>query len=232
MSQPIPTLISPPVLNTTAKITHTTRLPASTTRPQALAMLSDHVFFLHCDPHLARYEPIPPSEHATLTPPPSIPDDIKPRLRRLLPPPTTPPQPQPSSHHESEAAEVVGGGEEATATVTAPTCYRVTDVVHAIPAGIWDTNVVSVYEFADLAEGVFVRIRSPLGVVMETVWRVADVEGGSSKNGVGLELVEEVTVRCSRLLLGIVKGACETNWRGIHGKMVERLEKEAKGEGV
>ncbi|KAG7292627.1 hypothetical protein NEMBOFW57_002662 [Staphylotrichum longicolle] len=114
-------------LNTTAKITHTTRLPASTTRPQALAMLSDHVFFLHCDPHLAKGGDGDGDDA-----------EVLPRHRR-------------GARH---------------------------------PRGIWDTNVVSVYEFADLAEGVFVRIRSPLGVVMETVWRVADVEGGSSgENG-------------------------------------------------
>jgi hypothetical protein len=40
-------------------------------------------------------------------------------------------------------------------------CYSVTDIVHAIPAGIWDTNVVSTYEFTDVSDGMFVRIKSP-----------------------------------------------------------------------
>jgi hypothetical protein len=43
-----------------------------------------------------------------------------------------------------------------------------------------------------------------------------------------LELVEEVTIRCSRLLVGIVKGQCEADWKQIHGKMVARLVGEGK----
>ena len=195
------------VLNTTATLSHTTPLPPGTTRPQALALLSDHLFFLACDPHMAQHELVPPSAFATLTPPPSIPDDVRAQLR---PPP------------ESAGKGVEGKEEEEVL----PTCYRVTDIVHAIPAGIWDTRVVSVYEFTLIGEGVFVRIRSPMGVVMETFWRVRDGEQGE-----GLVLVEDVTIRCSRLLVGIVRGQCEGNWRGIHGKVVERLEKELEGEG-
>ena len=63
-----------------------------------------------------------------------------------------------------------------------------------------------------------------MGVVLETFWRVRDAEEG-------MVLVEDVTVRCSRLLVGIVRGQCEGNWRGIHGKVVARLERELKQEG-
>ena len=159
-------------------------------------MLSDHLFFLACDPHMTAYEAVPRAAWASLSPPPSLPDDVRAQLR--------------SSPSQKE-------GEEEVSAV-----YRVTDLVHAIPAGIWDTSVVSVYEFTLIGEGVFVRIRSPMGVVMETFWRVRE-------EGEGLVLVEEVRVRCSRLLLGIVRGSCEGNWRGIHGKMVERLERELRG---
>ena len=68
-------------------------------------------------------------------------------------------------------------------------------------------------------------------MVMETFWRVKEVTGAGVEEaggeggeaGPGLELVEEVTIRCSRLLVGIVKSQCEADWKSIHGKMVARL---------
>lgn len=205
-----------PVLNTTATLSHTTPLPAGTTRPQALALLADHLFFLACDPHMAQHELVPPSAFSQLTPPPSVPDDVRAQIRS--PPPSSSSSPPPESSTETTGAE---DDDE----VPLPTCYRVTDVVHAIPAGIWDTRVVSVYEFTLIGDGVFVRIRSPMGVVLETFWRVRE----DADEGGLLVLVEDVTVRCSRLLVGIVRGQCEGNWRGIHGKVVARLERELGG---
>lgn len=96
--------------------------------------------------------------------------------------------------------------------------YKVTDVIHTLPAGLWDSNVVSTYEFAKLDTGLFVRIKSPLSMVMETVWEIKEGADG------GLEIVENVEISCSRLLIGIAKGQCENAWQGIHGKMVKRLE--------
>ncbi|KAK3354323.1 hypothetical protein B0H65DRAFT_447987 [Neurospora tetraspora] len=96
--------------------------------------------------------------------------------------------------------------------------YKVTDVIHTLPAGLWDSNVVSTYEFAKLDTGLFVRIRSPLSMVMETVWEIKEGPDG------GLEIVENVEISCSRLLIGIAKGQCESAWEGIHGKMLKRLE--------
>lgn len=106
-----------------------------------------------------------------------------------------------------------------------PICYHVTDIVHAIPAGIWDTKVESTYEFTDIQDGLFVRIRSPLSVVMDTVWEVREVPAQAGEVA-GLELVENLTIQCSRLLVGIVKGQCENGWGKIHAKMIARLEEE------
>lgn len=97
-------------------------------------------------------------------------------------------------------------------------CYQATDVVHALPAGLWDSNVVSTYEFTDTEKGLFVRIRSPMSVVMETVWEIEGEEGQ-------LELVETVAFTCSRLLAPIVRAQCEGGWGTIHAKMISRLEK-------
>ncbi|KAK4240789.1 hypothetical protein C8A03DRAFT_41705 [Achaetomium macrosporum] len=167
---------------------HSSRLPASTARAQAPAMLSDYEFFLSCDPHLHKFELIPPSDLTNLNPPPCIPDNVKSQLRSG----------PPSSPEESESRPAM-----------MPTCYRVTDIVHAIPAGIRDTNVVSTYEFAHVRDGVFVRIRSPL--------EAKDDQGG-------LELVEDMTITCSTLLVGLVKGQCEEGWAKIHAKMIARLQ--------
>ncbi|KAK3396322.1 hypothetical protein B0T20DRAFT_268100 [Sordaria brevicollis] len=99
--------------------------------------------------------------------------------------------------------------------------FKVTDVIHTLPAGLWDSNVVSTYEFAKLDTGLFVRIKSPLSMVMETVWEIKQREDDG-----GLEIVENVEISCSRLLIGIAKGQCEGAWQLIHGKMVKRLEEQ------
>ena len=240
------------VLNTTATLLHTSRLPSGTTRAQALAMLSDHEFFLSCDPLLSKFESIP---HDTSTPY-SVPERVSSNLRYTAStsatasasrPITTTKNSSDAALSSSEVAHSSKEGAAATTTTTTvpattsdesknigqeggggvvPTCYRVTDIVHAIPAGIWDTNVVSTYEFVDVQDGVFVRIRSPLSVVMETFWEVRAVDAKENGDGgeKGLELVEDVTIRCSRLLVGLVKKECENGWEGIHAKMYKRLE--------
>jgi hypothetical protein len=200
-------------------MTHASRLPPGTTRAQALAMLSDHEFFLSCDPHLHKYELIPAAElSTTLNPPPSIPDNVRSQLRSC----SKPGEENGDGSKVGEEKKEEGKGEEVL-----PTCYRVTDIVHAIPAGIWDTNVVSTYEFTDIRDGLFVRIRSPLSVVMDTFWEVGEVDGDGDGEK-GLELVEDVTIQCSRLLIGIVRGQCENGWEKIHAKMIARLEGELK----
>ncbi|KAH6898412.1 hypothetical protein B0T10DRAFT_472560 [Thelonectria olida] len=102
--------------------------------------------------------------------------------------------------------------------ISPPVVFSVTDRVHTLPAGLWDSDVVSTYEFFDLEDGLFVRLQSPLSVVMETVWYVRESEDGS------LWLVEDVIIKCSRLLIGVVKGTCESGWKDIHKKMVEKIK--------
>lgn len=223
LSSPIPAHRRHTGLATTAKVHNVSRFPAGTTRAQALAMLSDHEFFLSCNPHLAKYEHIPPADVAKRSPPPGVPDEIRSQLR-----------PRPSSQQaQAESGSEPGkepgkenGTEDRTedeATAPLPACYRVTDIVHAVPAGIWDTNVVSDYEFTDIRDGLFVRIKSPLSIVMDTVWtvRAVDGDGGDGDEG-GLELVQDITIRCSRLVIGFVKGQCENGWESIHAKMTAR----------
>ncbi|KAI2636015.1 hypothetical protein GGS21DRAFT_514185 [Xylaria nigripes] len=92
------------------------------------------------------------------------------------------------------------------------------EVIDHVPNPVWSSKVVSREEFVDHDEGVWVRIRSPLGVVMDTLWSVR-----AGDDGRGLELVEDVVINCSRLVMGIVKGQVEGNWGAIHGKIIDKL---------
>lgn len=111
--------------------------------------------------------------------------------------------------------------------------YEVHDLVHNLPGGMWDSNVVSSYEMTNTPEGVFVRIRSPMSVVMDTYWTIREMPAGEvAENGDktpgGLAIVEEITISAPRLVVGIVKGLCEGGWKQIHDKMLARFEPEGK----
>ncbi|KAM3522100.1 hypothetical protein NHJ13051_005855 [Beauveria bassiana] len=99
-----------------------------------------------------------------------------------------------------------------------PDCYRVTDKVHTLPAGLWDSDIVSTYEMIDVRDGVFVRIRSPMSVMMESLWLVKETEQGR------LELVEEQVITASRLLMSTVKSMSEAGWEGIHASMIKKAQ--------
>lgn len=91
-------------------------------------------------------------------------------------------------------------------TCTGPTyAYKILDVVPNVPKAVWGSEVQSTYEFTDVERGLFCRIRSPLNVHMEALWEIRDADDG----GGGLELVEDAEIRCSKLLLGLVKSQCE-----------------------
>ena len=142
-------------------------------------MLQDYEFFLHCDPHMAKYELVASDVEA------NIPDTLQ--------------------------------------SLGTTSSYKVTDVVNTLPAGLWDSNVISHYEFTNIENGVFVRIKSPLSIVMDTIWEIK--KGAEDK----LELVEDVSMYCSRLLVSVVKSQCENGWQKIHAKMLSRLKENAEG---
>ncbi|KAJ6782490.1 hypothetical protein PWT90_05293 [Aphanocladium album] len=99
-----------------------------------------------------------------------------------------------------------------------PDCYRVTDKVHTLPAGLWDSDVVSTYEFINVDNGVFVRIRSPMSVVMESLWLIKETEDGT------VEVVEEQVIIASRLLMSTVKSMSESGWKEIHASMLKKAQ--------
>jgi hypothetical protein len=117
----------------------------------------------------------------------------------------------------SESVAGIPADREVTATGP-PQCFKVIDRLQALPAGIWTSDVESTYEVFPVTLGSFVRIKSPLGVVMESVWQVHEcVDGGS-------ELTEDVVIKCSRLLASFVKNSCEAGYKEVHRKMLEKFK--------
>lgn len=108
--------------------------------------------------------------------------------------------------------------------------YKVTDTMHTLPAHLWDTTVSFHAEITDIEKGVEWVIRAPLGLVQRSLWTVEmasekdeEVEEGEREKR--LVLVEDVEIQCSRLLVGTAKGKCEENWKGVHKRWLENLEK-------
>ncbi|KAI0890713.1 uncharacterized protein GGS22DRAFT_151650 [Annulohypoxylon maeteangense] len=104
------------------------------------------------------------------------------------------------------------------------------EVVDHVPNPVWSSSVVSKEEFVDLKDGLWVRIRSPLAVVMETRWTVRErvVADGEGEGTGELELLEDVEISCSKLLLAIVKAQVDNNWKGIHDNFIKKLVEDAK----
>ncbi|KAI0848952.1 hypothetical protein F5Y00DRAFT_78643 [Daldinia vernicosa] len=196
----------------TTKLVNTSPIPSSPghhhapriTKAAAVSLLHDHVFYLKCEPHYVSHRALPPT--------PSSADAAKAKAAYQLP------------------RDLEPLGEPAV---------KLYEVVDHVPNPVWSSSVVSSEEFVDFRDGLWVRIRSPLAVVMETRWTVRERKGkgttgqeegegkGEEEEG-GLELVEDVMISCSKLLMGLVKGQVESNWREIHRKIAARLVEDAK----
>jgi hypothetical protein len=114
--------------------------------------------------------------------------------------------------------------------------YKVTDNMHTLPKGLWDTTVTFEADITNTEDGIEWVIRAPLGLVQRTTWRVLKTEslereGGAHMGGgqVGeWSLVEDVEIKANRILVGTVKGKCEENWRGVHARFVGHLHEDAQ----
>ncbi|KAI1486964.1 hypothetical protein F5X96DRAFT_652437 [Biscogniauxia mediterranea] len=130
--------------------------------------------------------------------------------------------------------ELVDGKEERGKEKGDRVKVRVYEVVDHVPNPVWSSDVVSREELADLKTGLWVRLKSVLGVVMETRWLVEgeEKEGGAEGEGEqGLRLVQVVTVSCSRVLMPLVRAQVEGGWKGIHEKIVRGMVEDAEAEG-
>ncbi|KAF2824673.1 hypothetical protein CC86DRAFT_325809 [Ophiobolus disseminans] len=111
--------------------------------------------------------------------------------------------------------------------------YKVTDHMHALPKGLWDSTVSFEAEMTNTEDGILWIVKAPLGLVQRTTWRCLRTDGLGEEDKKGQaewSLVEDVEIRANRLLVGTVRGKCEENWRGSHGRFCEFLVKEGEGE--
>lgn len=194
-------------LSTTSTVVNQSPIPSSVSLDDAVAQLHDHEFFLLCDPHHLSHKTLP--QPAEMEADPADPDLARKHFK--LPKDLVP--------------VVLSRADEAPGP--APV-VRIYEVVDHMPNPVWSSHVVSREEFIDHGEGTWVRIRSPLGVVMETRWSIRERRKGEEEDGATLELVEDVVINCSRLVMGIVKGQVENNWKGIHKQIIDKLVKDAE----
>ncbi|KAI1122398.1 mediator complex subunit MED14 [Nemania abortiva] len=188
-------------LSSTSTTVNSSPIPPSVRKEDAVALLHDHEFFLLCDPHHLSHKTLPqPAETEA----------------------------DPASVDAARKAFKLPEGLEplvSTKTNEGPgPVVKVYEVVDNLPNPVWSSHVVSREEFVDHDEGTWVRIRSPLGVVMETRWSIREKNEG----GGVLELVEDIVINCSRLVMGIVKGQVDNNWKGIHKKLIDKLVKDTE----
>jgi hypothetical protein len=106
--------------------------------------------------------------------------------------------------------------------------YKVTDVMHALPAGLWDSSVSFNASLTDIENGVEWVIHAPMGLVQTSNWSVEEpneTDKGTEEETLEgrLMLVEDVVIKCSRLLIGTVRGKCEENWKGVHARWIAKL---------
>jgi hypothetical protein len=107
--------------------------------------------------------------------------------------------------------------------------------MNALPKGLWDTTVSFEAEMTDIEDGILWVIKAPLGLVQQTTWRALKTASLSEEDVGGVaegergewSLVEDVEIKANRMLVGTVKGKCEENWRGAHGKFLQHLKSDA-----
>ncbi|KAF6809655.1 hypothetical protein CMUS01_13643 [Colletotrichum musicola] len=89
--------------------------------------------------------------------------------------------------------------------------YMVTD---SVPALFGHRDAVSYNEYTRTDDGMFVHTIAPMGVVLDTRWRVREAQDG------GLEMVAVVEIKCSKLMVGMVKKTCTKNSRPFHERLL------------
>jgi hypothetical protein len=90
--------------------------------------------------------------------------------------------------------------------------YKITDHMHALPKGLWDSTVSFEAQMTDTEDGILWIIKAPLGLVQRTTWRClrTDTLADEDRKGEGdWSLVEDVEIKANRLLVGTVRSKCE-----------------------
>jgi hypothetical protein len=116
--------------------------------------------------------------------------------------------------------------------------YKITDHMHALPKGLWDSTVTFEAHMTNTEDGILWIIKAPLGLVQTTTWKCLQTKSLADEDRMAAapdeavsewSLVEDVEIKANRLLVGTVRSKCEENWRGAHGKFLQHLQ---QGEGL
>lgn len=84
---------------------------------------------------------------------------------------------------------------------------------------IMGSDINSTYEFIDMADGFWVRVRSPMGTTMESTFTVREKGDGSGN----LEVVQECDCKCNKALSSIVKKDLDKNYTLIVENLAKRF---------
>lgn len=95
---------------------------------------------------------------------------------------------------------------------------KVYTVRNDVPNPVFDSKVNTEYEVVDLADGLWYRASSAMGVINEGLWTV---EEGSD----GLQLKVSIHVDCNMMLKGLVKGQVQSGAEQIHKNLLAAMEK-------
>ncbi|KAF2670187.1 hypothetical protein BT63DRAFT_424134 [Microthyrium microscopicum] len=115
--------------------------------------------------------------------------------------------------------------------------YQVTDHMAGLPAGLWDTTIKYNISITPIENGIRRHVSATLGLEQESTWVVeeasaADLEREVAVDGEGkgkrLVLVEDIYITASRVLMGTVKGKCESAYPGIHAKWMQHVVEAGK----
>ncbi|EHA51926.1 hypothetical protein MGG_05907 [Pyricularia oryzae 70-15] len=82
---------------------------------------------------------------------------------------------------------------------------------------IMGSDIKSTYYFIDTTEGVFIRVHSPMGTVIESIFTVKEKSDGS------LELCHELQGRCNKALAGICKKDADKNYEMLVGIIAQKM---------
>jgi hypothetical protein len=111
--------------------------------------------------------------------------------------------------------------------------YKITDHMHALPKGLWDSTVTFEAHMTNTEDGILWIIKAPLGLVQTTTWKCLQTKSLADEDRMAAapdeavsewSLVEDVEIKANRLLVGTVRSKCEENWRGAHGKFLQHLQ--------
>lgn len=82
--------------------------------------------------------------------------------------------------------------------------YKTTHNMKSIPRPFWSNTVTFTCEMTNSDSGMKWVVHAPLGLEQESNWSVEE-KGG-------LYLVEDIIIKCNKMLIGTVKSKCQESW--------------------